>query len=83
MPCGPDEVQAGVDTQVDLIGAAWLLLLQHVRLMLVVQKLNDGLPGVAVVDIVPEPGSVDDSQADWQMSVRQICQRSYMESVYP
>lgn len=67
--CGPDEVQAGVDTQVDLIGAARLLLLQHVRFMLVVQELDDGLPRVAVVHIVAEAWGVNDGKADCPLSV--------------
>jgi hypothetical protein len=62
---GADEVQAGVDTEIDLIGTARLLLLQHVRLVLVVEELDDGLPRIAVVDIVAEAGRVDDSEADW------------------
>jgi hypothetical protein len=33
--------------------------------MLVVEKLDDGLPGVAVVDVVAKAGGVDDGQADW------------------
>src|SRR3569833_148010 len=41
---GADEVQAGVHSQVDLVLTAGLLLLQHVRLVLVVQELNDGHP---------------------------------------
>jgi hypothetical protein len=41
---GSDEVQAGVHTEVDLIAAARLLLLQHVGLVLVVEELDDGLP---------------------------------------
>lgn len=32
--------------------------------MLVIQKLDDGLPGVTVVDIVAEAGGIDDGQAD-------------------
>jgi len=61
---GADEVQAGMDAEVDLILAAGLLLLKHVRLVLVVEELDDGHPRIAVVDIVAEPGSVDDGQAD-------------------
>jgi hypothetical protein len=61
---GADEVQAGVDAQVDLVGAARLLLLQHVRLVLVVEELDYGLPRVAVVHVVAEAGRVDDRQAD-------------------
>lgn len=55
-----DEVQAGMDTEVNLLLANWLLLLKHVRLVLVVKELDDGLPGIAVVDIVAEAGSIDD-----------------------
>jgi hypothetical protein len=66
---GSDEVQAGVDTQVDLIGAAWLLFLQHVRLMLIVQELDDGLPRVTVVHVVSEAWGVDNGEADYQVSI--------------
>jgi hypothetical protein len=66
---GADEVQAGVNTEIDLIRAARLLLLQHVRLVLVVEELNDGLPRVAVVDVVTETRSVDNSKADWAVLV--------------
>ena len=60
-----DEVKAGMNTEVDPVGSAWLLFLQHVRLMLIVQEFDDGHPGVAVVDVVAEAGSVDDCQADY------------------
>jgi hypothetical protein len=61
---GADEVQAGVDTEVDLVCAARLLLLEHVRLVLVVEELDDGLPRVAVVDVVAEARGVDNGEAD-------------------
>lgn len=61
---GSDEVQAGVNAHIDLVGTAGLLLLEHVRLMLVVQELDDGLPGVTVVDIVAEAGGINNGQAD-------------------
>jgi hypothetical protein len=32
--------------------------------MLVIQELNDGLPRVAVVDVVAKAGGVNNSQAD-------------------
>jgi hypothetical protein len=54
-----DEVQTCVDAQVNLVHTAWLLLLQHVRLMLVIQKLDNRHPGVAVVDIVAETWGID------------------------
>lgn len=61
---GADKVKTGVDTEVDLVGTAWLLLLKHVRLVLVVEELDDGLPRVTVVDIVAESGRVDDGKSD-------------------
>jgi hypothetical protein len=33
-----------MDTKIDLLSSAGLLLLEHIRLMLVVKELNDGLP---------------------------------------
>jgi hypothetical protein len=54
-----------MDTQIDLINTAWLLLLQHVRFVLVVQELDDWHPGITVVDIVAEARSIDDSEADY------------------
>jgi hypothetical protein len=41
---GTNEVQTRVDTHVNLVGSAGLLLLEHVRLVLVIQELDDGLP---------------------------------------
>jgi len=60
----PDEVQAGVHTEVDLVGTARLLLLQHIGLMLVVQELDNGLPRIAIVDIVAEARCINNGQAD-------------------
>ena len=40
----PDEVKASMNPKVDPVGSAWLLFLQHIRLMLIVQELNDGHP---------------------------------------
>lgn len=59
-----NEVEACVDTQVNLVLAARLLLLEHVRLVLVVEELDDGHPRVFVVDIVAEARGVDDGEAD-------------------
>lgn len=66
MSGGSDEVQASVHTHIDLVRAAGLLFLQHVRLMLIVEELNDGLPGVAIVDVVPESGGIDHRQANYE-----------------
>ncbi|KAI6755223.1 hypothetical protein HG531_004329 [Fusarium graminearum] len=54
-----DKVQAGMDTEINLVLTAGLLLLEHVRLVLVVEELDDGHPRVAVVDIVAESGGID------------------------
>lgn len=59
-----DEVQTGVDTQIDLVCSAGLLFLQHVRFVLVVKELNDRLPGVAVVDVVAKSGGINDRQTN-------------------
>lgn len=59
-----DEVQAGMDTEINLVLTAGLLLLKHVRLVLVVEELDDGLPRIAVVDIVTEAGGINDSQSN-------------------
>lgn len=68
---GSDEVQASVDTHVDLVRPAGLLLLKHVGLVLVIQEFDDGLPGVTVVDIVSEAGSINDGQTDCRMGKNQ------------
>ena len=39
-----NEVQAGMDSQINLVLTARLLLLQHVGLVLIVEKLDDWLP---------------------------------------
>jgi hypothetical protein len=39
-----NEVQASMHTQVDLLSSAWLLLLEHVALVLVIQELDNWLP---------------------------------------
>lgn len=53
-----------MDTEINLLGAARLLLLQHVRLVLIIEELDNRLPGIAVVDIVAEARCVNDSQTD-------------------
>ena len=62
MPSRADKVEARVDTEVNLILALRLLLLAHVRLVLVVNEVDNGSPRVAVVDVVAEAGAVDDRQ---------------------
>jgi hypothetical protein len=62
---GADEVQAGVNSEVDLVLAARLLLLKHVGFVLVVKELDDGHPGVTVIHVVTEPRGVNDGQANY------------------
>ena len=64
MAGGTDEVEASVDAQVDLVLTSRLLLLEHVRLVLVVEELDDGHPRVPVVHVVTEAGGVDHGQPD-------------------
>ena len=64
MASGTDEEEAGVDAEVNLLSTTGLLLLEHVGLVLIVEELDDGLPGIAVVDIVAKARSVNDGQAD-------------------
>ena len=59
-----DEVQACVDTEIDFIYTAGLLLLQHIRLMLIIQKFDDWHPGITVVDIVAKARGIDNGEAD-------------------
>lgn len=59
-----DEVQTGVDTEIDLVETLGLLLLKHVGFVLVVEELDNGLPRVAVVDVVSESRSVNDGQTN-------------------
>lgn len=69
---GADEVQAGVHTHVNLVATAGLLLLEHVGLVLVVQELNNGLPRVAVVDVVTEAGGINNGQANCEMKSSRV-----------
>jgi len=60
-----DKVETSMDTEVDLVLPSRLLLLQHVRLMLVVEEFNDWHPGIPVVDIVTKARRVDNGQSDY------------------
>lgn len=62
--CWSDEIQASMYTKVEFVMAARLLLLKHVRLMLIVEELDDRLPGVVVVHVVAKAGRIDHSKAD-------------------
>lgn len=65
MPSWSDEVQACMDSEINLIHTARLLLLQHIRLMLIVQEFDNWHPRIAVVDIVAEARCVNYGQTDY------------------
>ncbi len=60
-----DEVQTGMNSEINFINATRLLLLKHVRLMLVVQKLDNWHPRIAVVHIIPKSRRVNDRKANY------------------
>ena len=62
MSGGTNEVQARVHAQVRLLHALRLLLLDHIRLVLVINEIDDGCPGITVVDVVAEAGRVDNRE---------------------
>ena len=51
-----------MNAEVDLLLPLGLLFLTHVRFMLVVNKVDDRSQRVAIVDVVTETRSVDDSE---------------------
>lgn len=67
-----DEVETGVDSQINLLCSPWLLLLEHVALMLVIQELNDWLPAVSVVHVVSKARGINDGQADLEELLFQL-----------
>jgi hypothetical protein len=69
----PDEEQACVDPEVNLALSLGLLLLPHVELMLVVDKVDDGRPRVAVVDIVTESRCVDHGEFNLKRLLFELC----------
>ena len=67
MPSRPDEVQASMNSQVTFLSSLRLLLLAHVRLMLIVNKVDDRQPRITVVDIVAESRCVNYSELDLEL----------------
>ena len=68
----PDEIQASVNTKITLLAALGLLLLDHVRLMLVVNEVDDGRPRVAVVDVVTKTRGVNHSELDLELFLLEL-----------
>lgn len=67
-----DEVQARMHAQIALLHALRLLLLAHVRLMLVVDKVDDRDPRIAVVHVVAKTGCVDDRELDFELLLLEL-----------
>ena len=70
MPGRSNEIEAGMNAEINLLSATGLLFLQHVGLVLIVQKLDDRLPGVTVVDVITETRSIDYGQTNCRRSVK-------------
>lgn len=68
----PDEVQARMHPQVALLAPLRLLLLDHVRLMLVVNEVDNGSPRVAVVDVVAKAGCVDNGELHFELLLLEL-----------
>jgi hypothetical protein len=69
---GSDEVQTSVYPQVGLLDPLRLLLLPHIRLVLVIDKVHNRAPRVAVVDIVTKPRGVDDRQLHLELLLLEL-----------
>ena len=67
MTGGPDEIQAGMNAKIALLAALGLLLLDHVRLMLVVNEVDNRRPRVPIVDVVTKARGVNDSKLDLEL----------------
>ena len=73
MPSGPDEVQATVDPEVGLLPTLRLLLLPHIGLMLIIDEIDNWGPRIAVVDIIPKSGGVNDSELNFELLLLKLC----------
>lgn len=67
-----DEVQARMHAQIALLHALRLLLLTHVRLMLVIDKVDDRDPRIAVVHVVAKTGCIDDRELDFELFLLEL-----------
>lgn len=67
MTCRPNEVQASVDSEINFLASLGLLLLPHVGFMLIIYKVDNGAPGVTVVHVVTESGSINHGKLDLEL----------------
>lgn len=62
MACWTDKVKTRMDPLVELVASIRLLLLTHVRLVLIINEVDNRVPGLFVVDIVAKARRVNDRQ---------------------
>lgn len=55
-----------MDPQIAFLASLRLLLLSHVNLMLVINEVDNGCPRVPVIDVISEPGGIDDGELDFE-----------------
>lgn len=63
----PNEIDARMAAEVALLSALGLLLLPHIRLVLVIDKVDDRNPRVAVVHVVAKARSINNRQLDLEL----------------
>lgn len=61
-----------MNAQVTLLYTFWLLLLPHVKLMLVVDEVDDWSPRVAIIHIISETGGIDNRKFDFKRFLLQF-----------
>jgi hypothetical protein len=74
---GSNKVQTSMHSHVNLSFSSGLLLLSHKAFVLVIQKLNDGVPVVSVVHIVTESRGVDNSQLNLEQLFFELYTRNF------
>lgn len=67
-----DKIEASMHSEVRLVGPQRLLFLSHVRLVLVIDEVDNGGPRVAVVDIITKAGCVNDGQLGFELLLLQL-----------
>lgn len=66
------EKETSVNTEIRFLTTLGLLFLSHVNLVLIIDEIDNRCPGIAVVDVVPEAGCVDDGELDLERLLLQL-----------
>jgi hypothetical protein len=61
-----NEIQAGMDSHINLSIASRLLFLSHEAFVLIIQKFNDGFPVILIVHIVTETRGVNNCELNFE-----------------